>query len=357
MRFPKVALFTHRFLEPTHYAIAQLLRGMSSYGYRFAVFAKRFIDFRDFERVNIVDRQRYSRGPVPGLSTGGFSLCHAIFDDKVVLRAYPEARSAGLPFVLSFHGGFDTQAKIFDPRYKKEVVRIAREVEAVTVVTVADSHKLQRLGVDRVIDILPVPIDADIIPDRVGPDPNLLVAVGRFIPKKGTDLAIRCLTFLPNTYRLIAVGGGRLEAELRRLAITLGVADRVEFPGLLSLRETLSVMAGAGVLLHPGRVANDGNAEGTPQTVLWAQAMGLPVVTTPTGGLTDVVEDGLSGLLVEPENPVALAAAIQRLKDDVDLYMEVSRQARFRVLERHRLSSVTRQLRDIYSRSAYGIEL
>src|SRR5436189_250310 len=96
-----------------------------------------------------------------------------------------------------------------------------------------------------------------------------------------------------------------LRSEMRVIPISRG-----------PLQKTLATMAESFALLHPARVAGDGNAEGIPQTILWAQAMGLPVITTGTGSIAEAVEGDVSGVLVPQENPAAVARAVVRLQDE-----------------------------------------
>jgi glycosyltransferase involved in cell wall biosynthesis len=67
--------------------------------------------------------------------------------------------------------------------------------------------------------------------------------------------------------------------------------------------------------------------EGLGTSVMDAQAMGIPVVATRTGGVPDIVEDGVSGLLVPPRDPAALAAAIIRMLGDAELRQDVVNEA------------------------------
>src|SRR5206468_805374 len=90
----------------------------------------------------------------------------------------------------------------------------------------------------------------------------------------------------------------------------LGLADRVDVTGWVGAAETDALLAGAHLLLLPSR------EEGLPMSVLEAIARGIPVVTTPVGAIPDVVQDGVQGLVVEPGDSGALAAAIAELLAD-----------------------------------------
>jgi glycosyltransferase involved in cell wall biosynthesis len=343
----RIALFTHNFLEPTHYAIAAVLRMLTEH--QFTVFAKRFLENDTTATVpNVVARVTYVKGCTVGLTPDHFDLVHAIYDGEIVFPAAEHAFRAGLPFILSFHGGFDIKVKVFDPQYADSTLQVAERATAVTVPSVSDVARLRRLGVRRPIEVVPVPIDPSILPPARPLDPRRLVCIARLIPRKGVDVALLALRQLPK-YFLEVVGDGPLRDSLERLAERLGIRQRVYFWGILPLRETLARLAGAGALLHPARVV-DGDAEGIPQVILWAQAMGVPVITTPTGSIPDIVCDGENGLFVPPNDVNALVEAVLRLETQPGLRERITTMGR-RVVESHRLELVVTQVRQIYKQA------
>jgi glycosyltransferase involved in cell wall biosynthesis len=152
----------------------------------------------------------------------------------------------------------------------------------------------------------PLPRAACDTPPRV----PLLLGVGRLHPAKAHDLSLRALARLPNAWLWIA-GAGPEEASLRRLATTLGVADRVRF---LGWREDTGVLyRAADVCVFPSRVEPLGNV------VIEAWAHGLPVVAARAVGPAALIRDGEDGLLVPVEDSDALAAATARLLRDAAL--------------------------------------
>ncbi len=341
----KVALFTHHFLEPTHHAIAQVLRGLEQHS--FVVFAKRFELWADHALTNVSSRHVYVKGTPLSLREEGVDLVHAIFDGKVALRAGEVAAELGLPFVLSFHGGFDIHAKIRDPRYTAPTRALAQQATAVTVVCAADVERLRRIGVERHVDVIRVPVDVGALPESA-PQAGRLVCVARLVPKKGVDLAIRALIDLPK-HQLVVVGDGPERQRLVDQACASGVAGRVRFCGTLGLQSMLTTLASASVLVHPARVADDGNADGTPQAMLWAHALGLPIVAADTGSIAELVTDGRSGILVPAESPAALAAAVRRLDAEPVLRAHLAAGGAA-VVKRHLLPAVVEDFVRLYER-------
>jgi colanic acid/amylovoran biosynthesis glycosyltransferase len=101
---------------------------------------------------------------------------------------------------------------------------------------------------------------------KLGADEELrLLAVGRFVEKKGFDDLLRALAIVkeraPRAVRCTIVGGGPLEPELRQLADSLGLQDVVRFPGLMAIEEIIDLFAETHVLVQPSKTAADGDME------------------------------------------------------------------------------------------------
>jgi len=105
--------------------------------------------------------------------------------------------------------------------------------------------------------------------------------------------------------RLVIAGRGALRKRLEALAADHGVASKVRFAGLVS--DVPRLLSAFDVFAFPSRW------EGFGIALIEAMAAGLPVVASRTGGITEIVEDGVSGLLVAPGDPGELAAALARL--------------------------------------------
>lgn len=155
------------------------------------------------------------------------------------------------------------------------------------------------------VPVLPMPLRMRPAgPWDPAPAPPLrLAAVGRLVPEKGFDVLLEALGDLDATLDL--VGDGPAAASLRRQAAPLG--DRVRFWGTRDRGEIAGILAGAHALVVPSR------REGLGMVALEALAVGCPVVASRTGGLVDVVDDGVDGLLVPPGDAGALADALRRL--------------------------------------------
>ena len=149
--------------------------------------------------------------------------------------------------------------------------------------------------------------------DRMAPGPlgDYILSVGRLETVKRVDVGIRAIAAMPTTMRLIVAGIGTQDDALRRLAIELGVADRVVFAGAVDDDSLIRLYAGAlGVLYAPFD-------EDFGYVTLEAFLAHKPVITArDSGGTLEFVEDGVNGYVCEPE-PGAIADAFSRLAHDV----------------------------------------
>jgi len=135
-----------------------------------------------------------------------------------------------------------------------------------------------------------------------------LLFVGTGFERKGLPFAIQALTRLPAHVELKVVGKGDV-ARYRRMAASAGVADRVQFPG--KDQDMPVLYQSADVLVHPAIYEPFANV------CMEAMASGLPVVTSRINGVSEVIESGKSGAIVEkPEDIEALAAAIRPFLDE-----------------------------------------
>ena len=138
--------------------------------------------------------------------------------------------------------------------------------------------------------------------------------VGRISPWKGQTEAIQALARLgdqASTARLLLVGDGEIVDELRALATSLGVADRVQFTGVRS--DVPELLASFDVFVHPSY------EDPCPLAVLEAQAAGLPTVAFDEGGVREIVADGVTGLLAPDRNVDELAHRLAQLISDPEL--------------------------------------
>jgi glycosyltransferase involved in cell wall biosynthesis len=242
------------------------------------------------------------------------------------------------PLVITYHSDVIRQQRLAGLLRPLEdrVFRRAGMIVATSPTYAAGSKLLQAYN-DKV-SVLPFGIDLNAFMD---PSPEvrqssqdlheahgqpLWLAVGRLVYYKGLDVALKALAHVPG--RLLVVGCGPLKGELRRLAESLGVADRVIWRPRLSDRELTAAYHAATALWFPSNARSE--AFGLVQVE--ALASGCPVLNTaiPASGVAWVSRHEETGLTVPVNDPVALAAAARRLLTEPGLrdYLAVNARAR-----------------------------
>jgi glycosyltransferase involved in cell wall biosynthesis len=191
------------------------------------------------------------------------------------------------------------------------------------------------------VDGLPVSRAALDTPEGV----PLLLGMGRLHVHKAHDVSLRALTRLPDAFLWIA-GTGPLAAELKALAVDLGVAERVRFLGWRD--DPWALYRAADLCLFPSREEPLGNV------VIQAWAYGLPVVAAEAVGPAALIRDGEDGRLVPVDDPEALAGAAAALIGDPALRARLAEAGRARVTNEFSKAAVVARWRALYEELGVG---
>jgi glycosyltransferase involved in cell wall biosynthesis len=275
-------------------------------------------------------------------AAGGYDLVHAHWWFPSALQA----RLAGCrPLVTSFHGT-DVRLAQDRPLAKAVCARVMRASAAITtdsgwLAEVAGSFAPDRA--DR-IRVLPAPADDRLFSPGDAPRGHLLF-VGRLDRQKGAEVAVRALARLTGPSAelpLRIVGGGEQEASLRRLAAELGVAGRIVWERGLTNEQLADRYRQAVALLVPGQ------DEGLGVVAIEAQLCATPVVAVASGGLGDVVSDGVTGRMFPPGDDQALARAVEDLHGDPAASAAMGERARRSAVERFGIRRAARAFAALY---------
>ncbi len=257
--------------------------------------------------------------------------CHGAYPDGYVGAAFK--RLTGTPLVIRPHGADILPGEWIDrdPRLAARTRRALLAADAVVAQGEFLAERLRSLGVaSSRLRVIPNGVRLWDGPACARPAAPGILALGSLTPKKGFDVLLQAFRLVRQRVpeaRLTIAGDGPEGARLRELASSLGIADAVHFPGFTSGEAKTALLAEARVFVSSSRREPFANAN------LEAMAAGLPIVATRVGGNVEMVEDGVSGLLVEPEDPDALAKALLRLMDDSRQAEIMGRAARTRATE------------------------
>lgn len=182
---------------------------------------------------------------------------------------------------------------------------------------------------------------------ELGLDPNHIVlgTVGRLEPQKGLDLFLNAVPRVARespAARVLIVGGGSLEQELKAQASALGIADRVIFSGwrtdAIDLMQLLDCFV------------TTSNFEGLPMVLLEAMAFAKPIVATAVGGVPELVEHGFNGLLINDRDPDHVADALLTVARDDVYRTRLGQNSRARYTERFTAQTMAAAYQQIYER-------
>lgn len=160
-------------------------------------------------------------------------------------------------------------------------------------------------------------------------DKKVVLFVGRLAEKKGVSYAIEAMRQINNAMLVIA-GDGPLKSKLQRQAETVQKesGSTILFLGAKTHEELKGIYASADLFVMPSITAKDGDKEGFGLVILEAFASGLPIVASRSGGITDIVKDGVNGYLAEEKDVSGLADRINIVLQDKNIYNKMQTEAK-----------------------------
>jgi len=171
--------------------------------------------------------------------------------------------------------------------------------------------------------------------------PFRILFVGALEAKKGVQHLLQALAIADRRlgeWECELAGDGPLRETLLRQAEALGISGRLRFHGAMDFEAVAAAYAHASVCVAPSVIGPGGRQEGIPNVMIEALAFGKPAISTPISGIPELIEDGVSGLLVPPGDAEALAAALLRIYGDPMLARSLGQAGRAVVEQRFDLN-------------------
>lgn len=182
--------------------------------------------------------------------------------------------------------------------------------------------------------------------------PPLILSVGRLVEKKGFNDLLAALQKVQERglpFRCLIYGDGPLGPDIDRWIGERGLSGRVALAGSCTQQELLAVFQSAALFVLTPTVTEDGDRDGIPNVLVEAMAVGLPVISTITAGIPELVTHNLNGLLYMPHDVDGIAAGIGDLLQDEHKRHRLGRAARPRVTEQFDLALAACQLKELFS--------
>ena len=265
------------------------------------------------------------------------------------------------PLIVSFHGyDFST---VPQKSGKGVYDQLFRDMDAATVNSDFMGKELEGLGCPpSKVHKLPYGIElSEFARDdrervRSPNGPLRVLTIGRLVEKKGIEDSIRAFGKIAGSHaktRYDIIGEGPLHARLEKVIAELNLQGRVKLHGAMDATNVRKFLSVADIFVLASTTAPNGDKEGTPVSLIEAQAASLPVLSTRHSGIPEIVQDGKSGFLVDEGDVESLAERLNFLLENSSARSEMGRQGHDCVTRFFDAKHTTPQLVDLYRTLAH----
>jgi len=292
------------------------------------------------------------------LPASGVTHLHAHFAHSPTSVAMFTSQLTGLPFSFTAHA---KDIYTSDPRQLREKIGLSRFVVTCTEYNrnhlrqIADGHQTP---IHRNYHGIDVNLFSDPGANQQLPDPPYrILTIARLTAKKGLPTVLRALKLLTSqglSLKHILIGDGEDRERILALVNELGLTSVTRWRGTQPHQEVLKHFRNTDLFVLGCEVASNGDRDGIPNVLLESMAMGVPVVSSNISAIPELVENGVTGLLVPPRQPDRMAEAIQRMLIDQELRNRVIPAARQTVAKGFDNRRLIQELAEIF-RQGMGI--
>jgi teichuronic acid biosynthesis glycosyltransferase TuaC len=262
-------------------------------------------------------------------------------------------RKLGIPFVVTVHGNdaystyqVNRQAGRWCQRFSESVYTSAERVICIS--RRVSERVLENKKVRANIGIVYNGVDETLFSPSAEVNSQNILSVGNLISTKGHELLLRAFAAVHDDFvgaTLEIIGDGPEREKLRELARELGIAGRTRFLGRRSRAEVAEAMRASAIFALPSR------DEGLGCVYLEAMAAGEPTIACRNQGIGEIIQHGVDGWLIEPQNLAGMNDALLRLLRDSVLRKKIGLAARQTILRTHTLAHQAEKLAGIYRES------
>jgi glycosyltransferase involved in cell wall biosynthesis len=299
------------------------------------------------------------------MSGDGIAHVHAHFANHPAVAALIIHRLTGIPFSFTARGT--------DVQVDRHMLKNKIEAAEFTVAVSSDNKQIMvdECGPDLHGKIHVIRGGVDV--DRLSPPstnrsagPLRIVCVARFDEVKGHTYLVRACRILRDrgiAFECRLIGDGPLLRTIEAQIKQAGLHEEIQLLGPCGYQDVIHELSETDVVVLPTAPTEAGNREGMPTVLQEAMACGLPVVASDVGGIPELVDDKRTGLLVPPRNAAALADALQLLRDDPALRLQLGRAGRDKIVREFNLKVNTAKRAKLFvgsasvARSLSGLDL
>ena len=291
--------------------------------------------------------------------TSGIEHLHAHFATSATTVARMASYFSNISYTFTAHAKDiyhedvvfeDLQSKIHDA---SSVITVSNyNLEYLTRTFGSDKEKIKRIY--NGLDLRKLPYRA---PENRKPN---IITIGRLVEKKGLNILVDACDILAQRnvdFHCSIIGKGELKFELLEQIKEKNLQDKVELTGALPRTQSLQKFYEASIFAAPAIVANDGNRDGLPTSILEAMALGVPCISTDVTGIPEVLTNNKTGIIVPQNNSVELANAIEKLLSDSKLSISISENARKLIESNFDISKNSANIREIFAQNVVSKEV
>jgi colanic acid/amylovoran biosynthesis glycosyltransferase len=291
---------------------------------------------------------------VPELRQAGVRHVHAHFGRNPATLALVAAEYLRIPFSVTIHA-WDL---FVDPAYLRAKIEKAKFIVTISRYNLELLRKLARTPQDAArIHVVHCGIDLGKFAPRAGASPAaekrlLFVSVGRLVQKKGHSYLVEAARVLKERnvpFEVQVIGAGPDREKLSRRIEELELGDVFHLAGSMPEEKLLPILREADAFVLPCVLADDGDKDGIPVSLMEAMAYGIPCVSTDISGIPELISSGRDGLLVPQKDSKALAGALERLAGDPGLREGLGKAGRRKVEAEFTLQGQVRALDKLVS--------
>jgi len=259
------------------------------------------------------------------------------------------------PIVSTFYGvelrWVKTKVSIFKP-FLKRSIKSSNKIIAISRHTYKEMVDLFK----RDAEIIPYGVslsEKDLAVEKSLAKPSSILFVGRLVERKGVQYLIEAFgRIVKDTQaQLVIVGQGPEKEKLQRLAKEKNLNDKIIFAGFVDDKSLKSYYQNCSVFVLPAITDEKGDTEGLGVVLIEALSYKKPVIASKVGGITDIVIDGKTGLLVPEKNSEELATALKKILSDTNLATRLGEEGYIHVKEKFGWDRIIKQLKNVYEKA------
>ncbi|MAF50502.1 MAG: hypothetical protein CMH64_00250 [Nanoarchaeota archaeon] len=265
----------------------------------------------------------------------------------------------GIPFLVTVHGGdiFPFRKK---PLFRKLIKYVLKNCDYCTVNSSATKEAILEICNVKRIEVIPMGVDLksfssskkdDALKKEMGIEKDFLLTVGRLASYKGIKYLITALVKIKEDFpkiKLIIVGDGPEKEYLEKLTRQLNLEENIIFTGKIPNENLPRYYASADIFIGPSIIAEDGWTEGMGIVFLESISSGTPVIGSDVGGISDIIKDNETGLLVEQKNSEQIANAVGKILKDKKIGEKMVKKGKKYVEENYSWDVVAERFEKIY---------